>query len=50
VLRGNVVIGARELGVPAGERNVSLSSRKAAGLPPYPQVDPAMIEQALRLR
>lgn len=47
VLRNNMVIGANELGVPAPEdANVSFRTRKAAGLPAYPEVARSLIEQA----
>ncbi len=47
VLRNNVIIGAKELGVPAPEdANVSFRTRKAAGLPAYPEVARSLIEQA----
>ena len=47
VLRNNMVIGAKELGVPAPEdANVSFRTREAAGLPAYPEVARSLIEQA----
>jgi hypothetical protein len=48
VLRKNMIIGAKELGVPAPDNaNVSYRARKAAALPAYPEVARFLIEQTL---
>jgi len=49
VLRNNAIIGAKELGVAAPEgANLSFRTRRAAGLPSYPDTARSLIEQALR--
>jgi parallel beta helix pectate lyase-like protein len=49
VLRNNVIVGAKEIGVPEPENaDRSFRTRKAANLPAYPDVAPSLIEQALK--
>jgi nitrous oxidase accessory protein NosD len=49
VLRNNVIVGAKEIGVPEpANANRNFRTRKAANLPAYPDVAPSLIKQALR--
>jgi len=44
ILRENVIVGAREIGVDTAEgANRMFKSRRAAGLPAYPEVSPSML-------
>ncbi len=48
LLRDNVIVGAKELGVPAPENaNTQFNTRKAAGLPAYPEVARSLVELAV---
>jgi hypothetical protein len=48
ILRQNTIVGAKELGSDVPEdANTAFPTRKAAGLPPYPEVTPTLIDRAL---
>lgn len=50
ILNHNVVIGAKSLGVDDAEAtNITFATRKAAHLPPYPDISPSLLKQVRSL-